>query len=81
MIDRYVSPEELRRLLAGLSGVIGVILIFGLFALIVVPGLRNANRPPTQTPLERVGEARDGWIPRSTRRSAATRSRPSTPRA
>jgi mono/diheme cytochrome c family protein len=61
MIDRYVSPAELRRLLAGLSGVIGVILIFGLFALIVVPGLRNANQPPAQTPLERVGGS-SGWL-------------------
>jgi mono/diheme cytochrome c family protein len=45
VIDQYVSTSELRRLVASLMVVIGAILIFGLFAFIVVPGLRNANRP------------------------------------
>jgi mono/diheme cytochrome c family protein len=61
VIERYVSPEEWRRLLRSLTAVIGVILIFGLFALVVVPGLRNANRPPAQTPVETVtGDS--GWL-------------------
>jgi len=61
VIERYVSPEEWRRLLVGLTVVIGLLLLLGLFALIVVPGLRNANRPPTQTPIETVtGES--GWL-------------------
>lgn len=61
MIERYVSPEEWQRLRIGLTAVIGAILIFGLFALIVVPGLRNANRPPTQTPVETVAGS-SGWL-------------------
>ncbi len=61
MIERFVSPQELRRLMAGLTAAIGVILVFGVFALIVVPGLRNANQPPTQAPVEAVAGS-SGWL-------------------
>ena len=47
MIEQYVDTKELRRLVSSLVVVIGAILIFVLFAFIVVPGLRNANRPLT----------------------------------
>ena len=61
MIDRYVSPEELRRLLSTLLAGVGAIMIFSLFAFIVVPGLRNANKPlpaPSVSPPQ--GET--GWL-------------------
>ena len=61
MIERYVSPEELRRLVSTFLVVVGAITIFALFALIVVPGLRNANKPvipPAVSPPQ--GET--GWL-------------------
>jgi high-affinity iron transporter len=61
VIDRYVSPEELRRLMSSLVVVIGGIMIPVLFALIIVPGLRNANKPPAAAPVAApVGET--GWL-------------------
>jgi mono/diheme cytochrome c family protein len=61
MIEKYVNAEELRRLLSSLVVVLGVLAIGGLFAIIVVPGLRNANRPETPTPVSPVvGEP--GWL-------------------
>ena len=61
MIDRYVDTEELRRLAASLVVVLGALMIFVLFAFIVVPGLRNANKPmtsPSGSP--QIGET--GWL-------------------
>lgn len=61
MIDAYVSREELRRLLAGLVAVVGAILLWAIFAMLIVPGGRNANRPPTDTSLAPpAGES--GWL-------------------
>jgi hypothetical protein len=61
MIERYVNAEELRRLLLRLLIFVGALLIAGLFAIIVVPGLRNANKPKTPTPVNPVvGEP--GWL-------------------
>jgi mono/diheme cytochrome c family protein len=61
MIDQYVSREELRRLLAGLMLVVGALLLFALFAFLLVPGLRNANRPAATAPVAAVaGES--GWL-------------------
>lgn len=61
MIDRYVSPEELRRLVSTLLVTVGAIVIFALFAFIVVPGLRNANVPPPAAEvLAPQGES--GWL-------------------
>ena len=61
MIDRYVSPEELRRLLSTLLAVVGAIMIFALFALIVVPGLRNANKP-LPAPAVSPPQGETGWL-------------------
>jgi len=61
VIEQYVNTEELRRLVSSLLVVIGALLILVLFAFIVVPGLRNANRPltaPSGSP--EIGET--GWL-------------------
>ena len=47
MIDRYVSPTELKRLLSALLVVAVFIALMAVFAFLVVPGTRNANRPVT----------------------------------
>jgi mono/diheme cytochrome c family protein len=61
MIEKYVDAEELRRLLSGLVAVLCGLVIAGLFASIVVPGLRNANKPATPTTVSPVvGES--GWL-------------------
>jgi mono/diheme cytochrome c family protein len=61
MIEKYVDAEELKRLLVNLAAIVVALLIGGLFATIVVPGLRNANKPETQTPVSPVmGEP--GWL-------------------
>lgn len=61
MIEQYVSPEELRRLVSTYLVAIGAVTIFALFALIVVPGLRNANKPPAAPTV--VGpEGETGWL-------------------
>jgi mono/diheme cytochrome c family protein len=60
-LSDYVSPEELKRLLAGLVVFLGVASIFGLFGFTVVPGLRNANKPQASPSVEpAVGEW--GWF-------------------
>lgn len=61
MIEKYVSAEELRRLLSTLFVFLGAIAIAVLFAVTIVPGLRNANRPEAPTPVSPViGEP--GWL-------------------
>jgi mono/diheme cytochrome c family protein len=61
VIEKYLDAGELKRLLSGLMVVLGAILIGGLFAITVVPGLRNANRPEAPTPVSPVvGEP--GWL-------------------
>jgi mono/diheme cytochrome c family protein len=61
MIEKYVTAEELRRLLSTLFVFLGALAIAGLFAVTVVPGLRNANRPESPTPVSPVvGEP--GWL-------------------
>jgi len=61
MIEKYVNTEELRRLFSSLLVVMGALLIAGLFGIIVVPGLRNANKPPAAMPVHPVvGEP--GWL-------------------
>jgi mono/diheme cytochrome c family protein len=61
MIEKYVDSEELKRLLSALVVILGGLGIAGLFAIIVVPGLRNANRPATPTAVAPViGET--GWL-------------------
>jgi len=61
MIEKYVDAEELKRLFSSLLAVVVGLLIAALFASIVVPGLRNANKPETSTPVSPVvGEP--GWL-------------------
>ena len=61
MIEKYVNAEELKRLLSVLVVILGCLIIAGLFASIVVPGLRNANKPATPAAVEPVvGES--GWL-------------------
>jgi mono/diheme cytochrome c family protein len=61
MIEKYVDAAELRRLLSSLFVILGAILLAGLFASILVPGLRNANKPEVPTPVNPVvGEP--GWL-------------------
>ncbi len=61
MIERYLDTEELKRLLAGLVVVVGAVMIAALFAVIVVPGLRNANKPAAPTPVAPVA-GEPGWL-------------------
>ena len=61
MIEKYVDAQELKRLLSTLVVIVGCLIIAGLFASIVLPGLRNANQPQTPTAVEPVvGES--GWL-------------------
>ena len=61
MIEQYVDKQELKRLLSSLLVVVGALVIAGLFASIVVPGLRNANKPQTPAAVApAVGES--GWL-------------------
>ena len=61
MIEKYVTAEELRRLLSTLFVFLGALAIAGLFAVTVVPGLRNANKPETPMPVSpAAGEP--GWL-------------------
>lgn len=61
MIDKYASPEELRRLFSALMAAVVAILLTALFAFIVVPGLRSANHPQT-TRLPATPIGRSGWL-------------------
>jgi mono/diheme cytochrome c family protein len=61
MIEQYVNTEELKRLISSLLVFVGALVIAALFASIVVPGLRNANKPPAAMPVNPVvGEP--GWL-------------------
>jgi mono/diheme cytochrome c family protein len=61
MIEKYLDVGEFRRLFSTLLVVLCCIAIAGLFAVLVVPGLRNANRPATPTAIQPVvGES--GWL-------------------
>lgn len=61
MIDKYATPQELRRLLSALMVAVVAILLVALFAFIVVPGLRSANHPPAaRLPATPIG--RSGWL-------------------
>ena len=61
MIEKYVDSKELKRMLSTLLVIVGCLIIAALFASIVVPGLRNANKPATPTAVDPVtGET--GWL-------------------
>ena len=57
----YLDAEETRRLLAGLMLVVGAILLFALFAFLLVPAIRNANRPAAEASLA-VPTGETGWL-------------------
>jgi mono/diheme cytochrome c family protein len=61
MIEKYVDAKELRRLLSSLAAVLCFLIIVFLFASIVVPGLRNANKPETPTAVSPV-VGQSGWL-------------------
>jgi mono/diheme cytochrome c family protein len=61
VIEQYVSREEFRRLVSSLLVTVGAITIFALFAFIVVPGLRNANRP-SAAPSVAPPQGETGWL-------------------
>jgi mono/diheme cytochrome c family protein len=61
MIEKYVNAEELKRLLSVLVVIVGCMVIAALFGSIVVPGLRNANRPAIPSTVAPVG-GQPGWL-------------------
>jgi mono/diheme cytochrome c family protein len=61
MIEKYLDADELKRLLSTLVAIVGCLIIAALFGVIVVPGLRNANKPEASTHVTPVsGET--GWL-------------------
>jgi mono/diheme cytochrome c family protein len=60
-ISDYLDQTELKRVLQGFMVFVVVILIFGVFAMLVVPGLRNANQPKMPPPIEGPS-AETGWL-------------------
>jgi mono/diheme cytochrome c family protein len=61
MIEKYVDARELKRLLSTLVVILGCLVIAALFGILVVPGLRNANKPAAPPPVSSVtGET--GWL-------------------
>jgi mono/diheme cytochrome c family protein len=59
--ERYVTPEEIKRLFSALLVVTLFIALAAVFAFIVVPGMRNANRPSSANSLNPpAGEW--GWL-------------------
>ncbi|MDR3673126.1 MAG: cytochrome c [Holophaga sp.] len=61
MIERYVSPAELKRLISALLVVIIFIALLAVFAFLVLPGVRNANAPATDMVLSPAGGG-TGWL-------------------
>lgn len=59
--DKYASPEELKRLLSALFVVVGGLVLLALFAAIVVPGLRSANKPSFPKPKSPL-IGNPGWL-------------------
>ncbi|MBN2337146.1 MAG: cytochrome c [Acidobacteria bacterium] len=61
MIERYLDREELRRLLAALAVVLAGLSVAALFAILVVPGMRNASRPEAEAAVRPV-TGNSGWL-------------------
>jgi mono/diheme cytochrome c family protein len=61
MIDKYVSPAELRRLLSALLVVLGFISLAALFGFIIVPGLRFQAHTAEESPVAAV-QGDTGWL-------------------
>ena len=61
MIEKYVSPSEFKRLISALLVVATFIAIMALFAFLVVPGMRNVNRPHEAAAIE-APQGETGWL-------------------
>jgi mono/diheme cytochrome c family protein len=61
VIDRYVSPAELRRLVSALLVAIGFIALVALFGFIVLPGLRFQAHTAQESPVAAV-QGDTGWL-------------------
>jgi mono/diheme cytochrome c family protein len=61
MIERYLSREELARLISALLLVVTFIAIFAFFAFLVVPSMRNANKP-VSGPAVDAPQGDSGWL-------------------
>jgi mono/diheme cytochrome c family protein len=61
VIDRYVSPAELRRLISTLFVVVGFIALVALFGFIVLPGLRFQAHTAQESPVLAV-QGDTGWL-------------------
>jgi mono/diheme cytochrome c family protein len=75
MIERYVSPAELKRLLSALLVVIIFLALLAVFAFLVLPGVRNANAPATDMVLSPAGGG-TGWLDPTDYPAAAGRTVP-----
>jgi len=58
VIDRYVSPAELRRLVSALLVVVGFIALVALFGFIVLPGLRFQAHTAQESPVPELRRQR-----------------------
>jgi len=61
MIDKYLSPSELRRLISALLVVLGFISLAALFGFIIVPGLRFQAHTAEESPVVAV-QGDSGWL-------------------
>ena len=61
MIDQYLSPAELKRLLTALMVVIGFIFIAAFFGFTVLPGLRYQAHTLPDAPVQAV-QGETGWL-------------------
>ena len=61
MIEEYVDEKELKQLVSGFLAVVGLIALAAVFGFIVVPGLRNANKPEAP-PSVAAPEGQAGWL-------------------
>jgi mono/diheme cytochrome c family protein len=59
MIEKYVNAEEFKKLLGVFSVILLLFTIAALFAVIVAPGLRNANKPAPEV-ISAIGIS--GWL-------------------
>ncbi|MBN1612109.1 MAG: c-type cytochrome, partial [Polyangiaceae bacterium] len=61
MIDQYVSPAELRRLLSALTVVLGFMAIAAVFAFMIVPGQRYQANTSDESAIVAV-QGESGWL-------------------
>lgn len=61
MIEKYVTPKELKRLVSALLVVLGFISLNALFGFLIVPALRLATRGPAD-PAVKTPQGQTGWL-------------------